>query len=142
MELLEVFKDFEVVMRGKSGMGKYDALYKLVPVNPPKPVTLDDLARYVEGLQQRFPDRGFYLGAVKVGEKRYFVVTKKSWMRSPDGTRKRVHDRVPVYVDLEGQKFYVPKSYVKKKYKLACYVLMRVLGSLGVAKVKYLSMLR
>lgn len=139
MELLEVFKDFQVLIRGKLYHSKYDALYEVVPKPNPKVVTLEDLKRYVENLQKRYPDHGFKLDRVVVNGRELYVVTRKSALKMPDGSRKKVRDRIPIYVDLVSQKFYVPKTYVKRQYKLTCYIIMRTLGALGVSTVKYIS---
>lgn len=48
-------------------------------------------------------------------------------------------DVVPIYFDLENQKIFVPKSYVKSKPKLVNYILMRTLGALGLTTTKYIA---
>ena len=141
MKLLEVFKDFEVMLEGSSQWGRYRALYRLVPVKNRKKVTLQDLERYAKSLQMRYPDKEFYLKKVKVKGKEYYVIAKKCIIKVGRFKKIRQYDRIPIYIDLENQKFYVPKSYVETKSKLTAYILMRVLGTLGVAKVRYVKML-
>ncbi|MEM2474799.1 MAG: hypothetical protein QW407_02645 [Thermofilaceae archaeon] len=136
MKLLEVFKDFEVRVRGKSCRSRYDAEYIVEPRQDPKIITLEDLNKYVEELQRKYPDRNFYLYTTRVNGVEYHVVTRKKRLKLPDGV-KYVSDRVPIYVDLKSQRFYVPQYYVKRRYKLTCYIIMRVLGTLGVARVRY-----
>ncbi|MEM2529109.1 MAG: hypothetical protein QXG40_06900 [Ignisphaera sp.] len=138
MKLMEVFKDFEVRLRGKSFHSKYDAEYIVEPKPNPKTVTIEDLQKYIEGLQRRYPDKNFYLG--RRGE--LYVITRKKRMKMADGTIKYVTDRVPIYVDLKEQKFYVPQYYVKRRYKLTCYIIMRTLGTLGVSRVRYAKIMR
>jgi len=146
MRLMEVFKDFEVRLRGKSFHSKYDAEYIVEPKPNPKTVTIEDLRKYVEDLQRRYPDKNFYLGSlydfVDGVWKELYVITRKKRMKMADGTVKYVTDRVPIYVDLEEQKFYVPQYYVKRRYKLTCYIIMRTLGTLGVSRVRYAGMMR
>lgn len=142
MRLLQVFKDFEVRLVGKSCRSRYDAEYKLEPKPNPKKVTLDDVKAYVEDLQKRYPEKNFYLGFKTINGKTYCIITRKKRIRTREGLVKYVSDRIPIYIDLEEQKFYVPQRYVKKQYKLTCYILMRTLGKLGVARVKYIGMLR
>ena len=55
-----------------------------------------------------------------------------------DGKRVRVRDRIPIYVDLERQEFYVPQSYLRRRKKLANYIIMRTLGTLGVSRMRYI----
>ncbi|MEM4500569.1 MAG: hypothetical protein QW512_00365 [Thermofilaceae archaeon] len=136
MKLLEVFKDFEVRVRGKSFRSRYDAEYIVEPRQDPKIVTIDDLRKYVEELQRKYPDRNFYLYTTHVNGVEYHVITRKKRLKLPGGV-KYVSDRVPIYVDLKSQRFYVPQHYVKRRYRLTCYLIMRVLGTLGVAKVRY-----
>jgi hypothetical protein len=139
VKLLDVFEDFEAVIKGASFHSKYTCFFKIVKKTNPKTVTVEDLQQYIKYLQEKFPDREFYLRVAKVGGRVFHVITRKCWMKMPDGARKRVSDRVPIYVDVENQKFYIPKSYVEKRYKLTCYIVMRTLGKLGVSTVEYLS---
>ncbi|MEM2297602.1 MAG: hypothetical protein QXH10_09265 [Ignisphaera sp.] len=131
--LLEVFKDFEVTVKGYGQFGRYVQLFKLVPIQNANTVTVEDLENYVKSLQQRYPDKNFYLDKRVLNGKVFYIVTKKK--RMPNG--RQVYDRIPVYFDLENQKVYVPKSYVKKQRRLTNYILMRVLGALGVARQYY-----
>ena len=136
--MLEVFKDFEVVVRGKCNYGRYEAEFVIEPKTNPKTVTLKDLESYVERLRQRYPDKNFYLRRTHVKGRLFYVITRKSYVTLPNGKRKRVRDRVPIYVDLESQRFYVPASYVKKQRRLVNYIVMRTLGALGVSTSRYL----
>jgi hypothetical protein len=81
------------------------------------------------------------LKKVKVEGKEYYVISRKSYIITPDGKRKKVRDRIPIYIDLEEQAFYIPKSYIEKNRKLANFVILRVLGALGVARAKYVQTL-
>lgn len=138
MKLLEVFRDFEVVVRGGSQYGKYPAYFKVVPRENPRRLTVEDLRKYVEGLQKRYPNRNFYLRRTSVRGKEFYCITRKSYRVGEDGRRHRVRDRVPIYVDLEEQKFYVPRSYVERQPKLTNYIVMVTLGALGVSQSKYM----
>jgi len=138
MQLLEVFKDFKVIIEGASQHGRYRALFEVIPKNNQSPITVEALSKYVERLQQKHPDRNFYLRHTRVGGREFYVITRKCYVTLPDGTRKRVYDRVPIYFDLQNQKIYVPKSYVEKQKKLVNYIIFRTLGGLGVSRVIYL----
>jgi hypothetical protein len=137
MKLLEIFRDFDVICKGSSFHSRYQVTYIITPKANPKTVTIEDLAKHIEDLQRRFPDRNFYMKTTKINGRTFHVITRKTYVMQPDGTKKRVYDRVPIYMDIENQKFYVPESYVKKQYRLTCYIIMRTLGTLGVSTTKY-----
>jgi len=126
MRLLEVFKDFEVTVRGWSNKPQYTTRYRIVPREDFDPLTLEDLEDYIESLQKRFPDRGFYLRKYK----NFRVITQKGSYHKKDA--------VPIYVDLKEQRFYVPSSYLRRNRCLVNYICMVTLGSLGITKREYM----
>ena len=141
MRLVKIFDEYDdITIAGKSNHSRYDALYKVERV-PDARVTLEKIKEYVRSLQNRFPDREFMLKEVEVDGKKLYAITRKSYVKTKDGRKKIVKDRIPIYVDIEKQEFYIPKSYIKYSRKLANYVIMRVLGALGVARVRYVEML-
>jgi len=137
-KLVEVFKDYkQILIKGASGFRRYPATYKLVKVDGR--LTFDRLLEYVGRLQRNYPDHGFELKVYRHNGKTLYVVTRKSYVR--EGNKIRIiKDRVPIYFDLEEQRIYVPKSYIRRNKRLTNYVLMRALGALGLAKVKYVRM--
>jgi type II secretory pathway component GspD/PulD (secretin) len=141
MRLVRIFDEYaDITVMGKSNHSRYDALYEVVRI-PDARVDLDRIQKYVQSLQQRYPDKNFMLKKVKVEGKEYYVISRKSYIITPDGKRKKVRDRIPIYIDLEEQAFYIPKSYIEKNRKLANYVIMRVLGALGISRVRYAGIL-
>jgi type II secretory pathway component GspD/PulD (secretin) len=141
MRLVRIFDEYaDITIVGKSNHSRYDALYEVVRI-PDARVDLDRIQKYVQSLQQRYPDKNFMLKKVKIEGKEYYVISRKSYIITPDGKRKKVRDRIPIYIDLEEQAFYIPKSYIEKNRKLANYVIMRVLGALGVSRVRYAGIL-
>jgi hypothetical protein len=80
--------------------------------------------KYVNSLQQRYPNHNFYLRRWR----NYHIITRKG---------KYVKGRVSIYIDLEKQAFYIPKSYLQKNPKLANYIIMVTLGALGVSQSKH-----
>jgi len=136
-KLVRIFDEFRPTLRGKGNFGRYDQLFEVVRRPNPKTVTLEDLAEYVFNLKEKYPENGFQLREVRLNGRTYYVIDKKSWRRLKGGVRVRVTDRVPIYVDLERQEFYVPQWYVRKRRRLASYIVMRTLGTLGVSTVKY-----
>ncbi|MHA1631776.1 MAG: hypothetical protein ACTSXC_03060 [Candidatus Freyarchaeota archaeon] len=77
VELLEVFKDVEVVVKGGSLYGRYKALYAVKPIKNPKKIGVKDLKEYAERLNKRYPDRHFYVQHVKIGELSLHVLDQK-----------------------------------------------------------------
>jgi hypothetical protein len=72
-KLLEIFKDFEPVVEGKSRNSQYRALYKIVPKPNKRILELKELQEYVSSLSTRYPGEGFKL--VKDGN--YWILTKR-----------------------------------------------------------------
>jgi len=136
-KLLEVFKEHEVFVEGKSRFGKYTALYKVVPTPRERPLTVGELKNYVENLRAKYPDKNFVLQRRKIKDREFWVVTKLRIDVSGNEQR----DIVPLYFDLEGQRVYVPKAVVKAMPKLANYIIMVTLGSLKMSQSKYVSMM-
>jgi len=165
MKLQQVFTDFELIVKGKGQHGRYPQQFKVTPLPKPKPITLSDLEAYVQNLAQRYPQRGFKLKKTRrpdetlkrrlqtslqrhlnilfktpvdhamiqhltqqlknLPKKIFYVITQKA---SP---------KVPIYIDLETQTFWVPKTYLTRKRKLVNYICMRTLGALGISQSKY-----
>lgn len=137
-KLVKLFDEYKnIYVRGKSARGRYDAVFT-VHKKTNAYVSLEDLREYVKNLQQKYPEQGFELKIATVGKKKFYVITKRSY-KLVDGKVEIVRDRVPIYIDLENQEFYVPKSYLEHRKKLSHYIIMRTLGTLGVAHVKYRS---
>jgi len=65
MELLEVFKDFEITVGSWTFRRKYTQRRKVVPLQNPQTLTKKDLQEYVLSLQKRYPRRGFKLRKYK-----------------------------------------------------------------------------
>jgi hypothetical protein len=137
MRLLEIFQDFTPVTKGAGQFGKYEQTFKIVPKKTRPTLALEDLQNYVQQLQQRFPNRNFYLRHTHVAGKEYYVITRKCYALGQDGKQHRVWDRVPIYVDLTEQKFYIAQSYLKTRPKLVNFIVMRTLGALGISQSRY-----
>ena len=127
-KLLEIFRDYEVYVEGKSQFGRYRALYKVVPIPRDRPLTVEDLKGYVENLRSRFPDKNFVLQKRRVGDREFWVITKLRL----DANGNVQHDIVPLYFDLDAQKVYVPKKVVEKMPKLANYIIMVTLSLIHI----------
>lgn len=136
--LVKVFDEYDdIIIKGKAFNNRYDALYRLVK-KPDVNIDLDKLKEYVDGLQKKYPLHNFQLKTVRIGKKLFYVISRKSYAII-DGKKVKVKERVPIYIDLDAQEFYIPKSYITKNRKLTNYILFRTLGSLGVAKIQYVS---
>jgi len=132
MRLLEVFRDFEVLVEGRGQFGRYRQLFKIEPRKERRRITEEDLRRYVRRLQEKYPNEGFRLRKWKG----LWVIDKPSY-RVERGKKVRDWRRIPIYIDLSAQRFFVPAWYVKKKRKLTNYVVMRTLGTLGISRSRY-----
>jgi len=137
-KLVKIFDEYTPTVRGKGNFGRYDQLFEVVKKPNPRRVTFEDLAEYVFNLKERYPSENFQLREVELNGRKFYVIDKKSRKKLPDGRVVRVNDRVPIYIDLERQEFYVPKWYLKNRRRLANYIIMRTLGKLGVSRVRYI----
>ncbi|RLI87541.1 MAG: hypothetical protein DRP01_01660 [Archaeoglobales archaeon] len=135
--LLELWADFTPEIKGKGQMGRYTQIFRLVPKPNSKRITLQDLINYANNLNKRFPNRQFYIGKKKVGNKILYILTQPRYDKHGKCKYSRTKGRIPIWFDLHNQKIYISKYYLKTKQKLAYYILMRTLGALGIATVKY-----
>jgi len=141
MRLVRIFDEYsDITIVGMSNHSRYDALYRVVRI-PDAKVTVERVEEYVRSLQERYPYRNFMLKQVNMYDRKFYVITRKSYTKTPDGRIEVVRDRIPVYIDIENQEFYIPESYIRRNRRLANYVIMKVLGALGVARVEYVRML-
>jgi len=165
MKLQQVFTDFRIVVRGKGQMGRYPQTFIVQPRKRPKTLTLEHLENYVQRLAVRYPQRNFDLKKIRLRDPhekaehekwiKYYqtkpfksVIDRLMAQRHAEELEKlprktfhiitqKASPKVPIYVDLETQTFYVPKTYLKRKRKLVNYILMRTLGALGISQSKY-----
>jgi hypothetical protein len=174
MRLLDIFTDCEIIVNSWTRKPTYPAKYRILPKPNPKTLTLQDLQQYVANLQQRYPERGFYLRK----HRNMYVITQKmviipeeikqeinllktrlnqinkclyqstvnkyekiivtNTLRELKSKITRKHDAIPIYIDLQNQRFYVPQIYIKTKPKLTAYIIMKTLGALGITQSKYI----
>jgi len=133
IRLLEPFKDFDLILRGRGYHSKYQQLFKAV-LKPSRPaITLQDLQQYVEELQARYPARGFTLKHKVVDGCEYWVLTQ-------EGVRGK-KDAISIYFDLANQKIMIPAFYWRNRRKLARFILHRVMGRFGWIETKYVRQL-
>ena len=135
--LVEIFREHIVEVRstqrvqGRGGKvyGERDVLYRIMPKENPKTVTVEDLEKYVAKLNMHHPEEGFTLKKVKIRGREMFVITKNSTNSNKPN--------VPIYFDIKNQKFYIEKESTEEP-EIANYIIMRTLGALGVSQSKYL----
>lgn len=134
--LVEIFNDYQVEVESeytcssRSGKvyGKRVATYRIIPKAKPKTITVDDLIEYVNNLTMHHPKERFKLAERKIGKRTLYVITKDS----VDSNK----PTVPIYFDLDKQKFYIDKESTKNP-KITNYIIMVTLGQLGVSQSKY-----
>ena len=129
LKLVEIFTEHTPTVQGGSQYGRYKADFIIEKKPNPPRITETELGIYVERLQHKYPSEGFYLRKIKWHGKTLHVIGKIK--------RRGVTGRVPIYFDLENQKFYVEKKDLEKNEKLANFIIMTTLGSLGVSQSKY-----
>jgi len=130
-ELVEIFKDFDVEVisttrkqyKRKEGYKERAVRFYIVKRADAKKVTLDDLKKYAEELRSKYPEEQF----VVEQEGNFYVLTKKSGKKPT----------IPIYFDLENQRFFVRKDDVLNNRSLTNYLIMVTLGALGVSTNKY-----
>jgi len=129
VKLAEVFKDFKIVLKS---MDEYRKRLRVrewarveYPLNPEgdfgKGQKIGNaMVSYAAELRKRYPDRGYRLTGAEVNGKLYIVLRK-----APHHKRD-----VPIYVDLDEGRFFVPQYYLKRRRKLTMYTIMATLGEL------------
>jgi hypothetical protein len=140
IRLVRLFDEYDNIEVPSIVQGRYEYVYEVVRVGGAK-VTLKEMWEYVRRLRQKYPDKRFTVRRVGLridGRRRMFYVITRDIegdvMGSVDGTAPEV---VPIYVSVRKQEFYVPEYCIREKRKLTNFVILRVLGALGVARNKY-----
>ena len=129
LNLIEIFNEHEPVVNGHIGSGAYKATF-IIQKQPNAPtITPETLKQYLQNLKQRYPDQKFYLTTVKYQGRTLYKLSK---IKNPPDK-----PRIPLYFDLQNQKFYIEKQTLQKQPKLADYVIMVTLGSLGISQSVY-----
>jgi len=72
MKLLQIFKDFQIEVKGASY--RYNAIFKVIPKKNPKKLTKKDLEKYIKKLQEKYPERNFKLRKYK----NFLVISQKT----------------------------------------------------------------
>jgi hypothetical protein len=141
IRLVKLFDEYDDIEVSSIVQGRYEYAYKVARVEGAR-VTLEKMWEYVRRLRQKHPNRRFTIRRVVLrvgGRKRVFHVITRVVRGDPlgeiDGS---VPDLIPIYVSLRKQEFYVPERCVRENTKLTNFVVLRVLGALGVARSKYL----
>jgi len=134
LRLVEIFTEHTPIVQGGSQYGRYKADF-IIEKKPNAPkLTETDLSIYVERLQHRYPNEGFYLRKTTWKGKTLHVLAKRK--------KKGAIGRVPLFFDLQEQRFYVDRRDLEKQPRLANFIIMTVLGSLGVSQSRYLNNIR
>jgi hypothetical protein len=141
IRLVRLFDEYGSIEVPNYSLRPFDYVYRVVR-NEGAKVTLEKMWEYVHTLQRKYPDKRFTIRRVGLrvnGRRRmFYVITrdiKGDVMGSIDGTAPEV---VPIYVSIRKQEFYVPEYCIREKRRLTNFVILKVLGALGVAKRKYL----
>ena len=134
MQLVEIFEEHTPIVKGGSQYGRYAADFIIEKRTDPPKLTETDLSTYVEKLKHKYPNEGFYLRKTTWKGRTLHIIAKRK--------KRHVQGRIPLYFDLKNQKFYVDKRDLQKNEKLANYIIMVTLGSLGISQSKYANGIR
>jgi len=126
MNLLEIGKDFDIIIRGTSGYTSRGQLrkarFRLDLKTETIKVSIKQLGKKIKDLIERYPKKNYYLERRKYAGKVYWRFGRKEEkMRG-----------IPLYYSATDKRLYVPSSYVKRKYRLTCSVISYRLRDLGI----------
>jgi hypothetical protein len=134
LKLIEIFEEHTPIVKGGSQYGRYKADFIIEKKPNPPQLTETDLGIHVEKLQHKYPNEGFYIRKLTWKGKTLHVIAKRK--------NHHVQGRIPLYFDLENQKFYIDQRDLEKNERLANYIIMVTLGSLGISQSKYANGIR
>jgi len=115
VKLLEAFKDFEV-RRQSAGR-----IIRITPATEIK-VTYDDIKKAADELNEKYPQHRYIVKKRRVNGKEFVIFRRDE----PNGRG------VPVYIDVEEGRIFVPASYVKRHFRLVRAVIDYRLSALGI----------
>jgi hypothetical protein len=151
-KLMEVGKDFDIVIRGWSGKPQYKVRKKIVLETEIVRISSKKLKQIIADLQKRYPDKGYFLVRERVRyclfadimvDSRYKSIPVSLWPwrlwpwrrgifwimgRKQEGVK-----GIPIYYSSSLHRLYVPSSYVKRNYRLTCSALSYRLRDLGLS---------
>jgi len=139
VRLLEVGEDFPIRIRGYAGKPRYKCVRELRLKRKRVEIPIKRLKEIVKGLQQKYPDKGYYLVRDRArhwlvdaeGEEKHMKMrTKWFWII---GRKEENRRGIPLYYSSTYQRLFVPSSFVNNKYRLVCSVLSYRLRDLGVS---------
>ena len=115
MKLLEAFKDFEVRRRSAG------RIIKITPATEIK-VTYDDIKKAADELNEKYPQHRYVVKKTRINGKEFVV------FRRDESNAKGI----PIYIDTEEGRIFVPSSYVKRNFRLVRAVVDYRLSALGI----------
>jgi len=115
VKLLEAFKDFEVRRRSAG------RIIKITPATEIK-VTYDDIKKAADELNEKYPQHRYVVKKTRINGKEFVV------FRRDEPSAKGI----PIYIDTEEGRIFVPSSYVKRNFRLVRAVVDYRLSALGI----------
>lgn len=115
MKLLEAFKDFEV-RRYSAGR-----IIRITPATEVK-LTYDEIKKAADELNEKYPEHKYTVKKRRVNGKEFVV------FRRDEPSAKGI----PIYIDTEEGRIFVPSSYVKRNFRLVRAVVDYRLSALGI----------
>ena len=115
MKLLEAFKDFEVRRRSAG------RIIKITPATEIK-VTYDDIKKAADELNEKYPQHRYVVKKKRIKGKTFVI------FRRDEPSAKGI----PIYIDTEEGRIFVPASYVRRNFRLVRAVIDFRLSALGI----------
>ena len=115
MKLLEAFKEFEVRRRSAG------RIIKITPATEIK-VTYDDIKKAADELNEKYPQHRYVVKKTRINGKEFVI------FRRDEPSAKGI----PIYIDTEEGRIFVPSSYVKRNFRLVRAVIDFRLSALGI----------
>jgi len=115
VKLLEAFKDFEV-RRYSAGR-----IIRITPATEVK-LTYDEIKKAADELNEKYPEHKYTVKKRRVNGKEFVV------FRRDEPSAKGI----PIYIDTEEGRIFVPSSYVKRNFRLVRAVIDFRLSALGI----------
>jgi hypothetical protein len=134
LKLIEIFNDHTPMVEGGSLYGRYKADFIITKRANPPHISEQDLQLHVKRLQQKYPNEGFYMRKLTWKGRTLHVLAKRK--------NHHTQGRIPLYFDLQNQKYYIDKRDLQANPRLVNYIIMVTLGALGISQSIYANNIR
>lgn len=137
-----VFEEFPVHIRSYSGIHKQRYIRKVELRHKAVTLDIEALKEKIKNLQERYPDKGFYLEKHMVRNLSFQDTIPVSFIRRKGasrrmmcwimGRREKGGKNIPLYWSPRFHRLYVPWSYIRHQKRLTSSVILYRLRDLGI----------